>query len=445
MSLPDRSSRSSPSRPSPGHRLTLGWRLWADWRTNYFPMWLGQAFSLIGSRIVQFALIWYLTQETGSATVLATATLVALVPEIILSPLAGVFVDRWDRQMMMIIADGAVALASWLLAFLFWFGAVEVWHIYVIMFVRAVGGSFHWPAFQASTSLMVPEEYMTRVNGLNQSVNGILMILGAPLGAFLLALLPVYGVLLVDVGTAVLAIVPLIVVNVPLPKSGQADGDKAAVFWSEFSTGLRYVMHWRGLLVIIFMAMAIKIALTPAFSLLPLLVSDYFGGNAMQLGLLETVLGVGMLVGGLILSVWGGFRRRIYTSLGGVIAMGASLLILGSAPPGFFILALLSVFLVGLTATMVDGPIMAVLQTTVAPEVQGRVFTVTGSLIALTSPLGLVIAGPVTDFVGLTTWYLITGVVCIALGVLLFFIPDVVYIEERAEARHLETVKSHPV
>ena len=242
-----------------------------------------------------------------------------------------------------------------------------------------------------------------------------------------------------------LAILPLIVVNVPLPKSAQASGDEVAGFWSELSTGLRYVMSWRGLLVIIFMAMVIKIALTPAFSLLPLLVSDYFGGGAIQLGLLEAIVGIGMLLGGLILSVWGGFRRRIYTSLTGVIAMGFSLLILGLTPAGLFGLALASVFVVGLTATMVDGPIMAVLQTAVAPEVQGRVFTVTGSLIAVTSPLGLVVAGPLTDLIGLTTWYLIAGVACILLGALLFFVPDVVYIEERAKARSSDTLESHPV
>jgi DHA3 family macrolide efflux protein-like MFS transporter len=379
-------------------------------------MWLGQAFSLIGSRVVQFALVWYLTQETGSATVLTTATLVALVPEIVLSPVAGVYVDRWDRQMVMIIADGAVALASWLLAFLFLFGVVDVWHIYVIMFVRAVGGSFHWPAFQASTSLMVPEEYLTRVNGLNQAINGVLLILGAPLGALLLAILPVFGVMLVDVGTAVLAILPLIFVNVPLPKPGEADDGGVVGFWSELLMGLRYVMSWRGLLAIIFMAMVIKVALTPAFSLLPLLVSDYFGGSAFQLGLLEAILGIGMFLGGLILSVWGGFRRRIYTSLMGLIAMGISLLILGFAPAELFVLALISVFL-----------------------------AVIGSLVAITSPLGLVIAGSMTDLIGLTTWYLIAGVACILLGALLFFVPDVVYIEERAKARSPNTLESHPV
>ncbi|MGD2077119.1 MAG: MFS transporter [Chloroflexota bacterium] len=442
MTEPDYSSRSNDKRPNSGHGRLFGQRLWKDWRTNYFPMWFGQVFSLIGSRVVQFALIWYLTQETGSATVLVTATLVGLVPEIILSPLAGVFVDRWDRQMMMIVADGAVALASWLLALLFWFEAVEVWQIYLIMFVRSVCGSFHWPAFQASTSLMVPKEQLIRVNGLNQAVNGGLMILGAPLGALLLALLTTYGVMLVDVGTAVLAILPLIFVYVPLPRTGQDGDDKVGLFWSELLTGLRYVMGWRGLLAIIFMSMMIKAALTPAFSLLPLLVSDYFGGDAVQLGLLEAILGVGMLVGGLILSVWGGFRRRIYTSLAGVIAMGVSLLILGFAPAGLFILALISVFLIGLTASMVDGPIMAILQTTVDPEVQGRVFTVIGSLTAITSPLGLLIAGPVTDLIGLTTWYLVAGVICVALGTALFFVSDVIHIEEYAKARSPVIVKS---
>lgn len=433
---PQRSSSGSGSRLGTDRVIapwsSLGASIWPDWRTNYFPMWLGQAISLIGSRVVQFALIWYLTQETGSATILATATLIALVPEVVLSPLAGVYVDRWDRQLVMIIADGVVALVSWLLAFLFLFDLVEVWQVFVVMFIRAVGGSFHWPAFQASTSLMVPEEHMARVNGLNQAMNGVLTILGAPLGALLFSLLPLYGVMLVDVGTAVLAILPLIVVNVPLPRSDREDSDGTADFWFELLAGLRYVISWRGLMAIIVMAMVIKIALTPAFSLLPLLVSDYFGGSAMQLGLLEAITGVGMLLGGLLLSVWGGFRRRIYTSLGGIIAMGASLFLLGLTPAGLFGLALVSVFLVGLTVTMVDGPIMAILQTTVAPDVQGRVFTVTGSLVTVTSPLGLVIAGPATDLIGLKTWYLVAGAACVLMGALLFFVPDVTRIEDRS-------------
>jgi DHA3 family macrolide efflux protein-like MFS transporter len=155
----------------------------------FFTIWAGQAFSLVGSQVVQFALVWWLTQLTGSATVLATASLVALLPEIVLSPIAGAYVDRWNRRIVMIVADGLIALASLWLAYLFWIGATQVWHVYVILAIRAVGGSFHWPAMQASTSLMVPKEQLTRVAGLNQTLKGVLNIACPPLGALLLAIM----------------------------------------------------------------------------------------------------------------------------------------------------------------------------------------------------------------------------------------------------------------
>ena len=138
------------------------------WQIPFLTVWAGQAFSLVGSKVAQFALVWWLTEMTGSATVLATATLVALIPEILLSPLAGVYVDRWNRRVVMLVADGLVALAALWLAYQFKIGTVQVWHVYAIMFVRSVAGSFHWPAMQASTSLMVPKEQLSRVAGLNQ-------------------------------------------------------------------------------------------------------------------------------------------------------------------------------------------------------------------------------------------------------------------------------------
>jgi DHA3 family macrolide efflux protein-like MFS transporter len=404
----------------------------STWTLNYFPMWLGQAISLIGSRVVQFALIWYLTIETSSATVLALATLVGILPEIVLGPIAGAYVDRWDRQLVMIIADGAVALASWGLAFLFWTDTVQVWQIYAIMFIRAIGGSFHWPAMQASTSLMVPQGQLSRINGLNQALNGGLTIVGPLLGAFLLGLLPLFGVMMVDVGTAVLAVFSLIIVNVPLPKRDTDEIVERSI-WSDLRGGMAYILNWRGLAIIIGVAMIIRLLLMPAFSLLPLLISDYFKGTAAQLGLMESIIGVGMLVGGVILSLWGGFRRRIYTTLMGIIITGFSLLFLGFVPADLFVLALASVFIAGLAVPLVDGPMMAILQAKVRPEIQGRVFTLLGSLLSLTIPIGLLVAGPMSDLFSLQIWYLSAGVACVALGVALFFVPSVIRIEEHQE------------
>jgi DHA3 family macrolide efflux protein-like MFS transporter len=402
------------------------------WKLPFFGIWTGQAFSLVGSKVAQFALVWWLTKLTGSATVLATASLVAIVPEILLGPIAGAYVDRWNRRIIMIVADGVVALASLWLAYLFWAGTIQVWHVYVIMFVRAVGGSFHWPAMQASTSLMVPKEHLARVAGLNQTMNGALNIIGPPLGALLLELLALHSVMFVDVGTALLAIVSLLSVHVPQPERRDMalkEAGKPSI-WSDMREGLRYIRNWPGLMGLIASAMLVKIALTPAFSLLPLLVSDHFHGDAAQLSLLEAVTGAGVVVGGLTLSVWGGFRRKIYTTMLGITILGLGLVVLGLTPGHLFWLALGSALIIGLTIPLVDGPIMAILQGTVAPEMQGRVFTTMGSLLLLTSPIGLAIAGPVSDWLGLNIWFLTAGVLCSVMGLVGFYVPAITNIEQ---------------
>jgi DHA3 family macrolide efflux protein-like MFS transporter len=401
------------------------------WQIPFFGIWTGQACSLIGSKVAQFALVWWLTKLTGSATVLATASLVAIVPEILLGPIAGAYVDRWNRRIIMIAADGMIALASLGLALLFWTGAIQIWHVYVVMLVRAVGGGFHWPAMQASTSLMVPKRHLARVAGLNQTMNGALNIVGPPLGALLLEVFPLQGVMLVDVGTALLAIVPLVFVYIPQPGRGAmvAEGRAKPSIWSDMRDGLRYITNWPGLMALIGSAMIVKVALTPAFSLLPLLVSEHFHGDAGQLSLLESVVGVGILVGGLILSLWGGFKRKIYTTMMGITILGLGFIGLGLVPGHLFWMALGSVLVIGLMIPLVDGPIMAILQGTVAPEMQGRVLTIMGSLLLLTSPLGLAIAGPVSDWLGLKVWYLAAGVLCGAAGLVGFLVPAIANIE----------------
>jgi DHA3 family macrolide efflux protein-like MFS transporter len=326
-----------------------------NWQRPFFSIWIGQALSLAGSRIVQFALVWWLAILTDKATVLTTATLVALLPEILLSPIAGVYIDRWNRRLVLIAADALVAMGALVLGYLFWSENIEIWHIYALMFLRALAGAFHWPAMQASTSLMVPDEHLTRVAGLNQALNGGLAIVGPLLGALAVEGLLMYQVMMIDVGTALLAIVPLLFVFIPQPKRADLEGKPASV-WRDLQIGFRYVFGWRGLVAIIGAAAVIHLVLTPAFTLLPLLVKNHFGGGAAQLGFLEGVSGVGMLAGGLILSVWGGLKRRIYTSLIGILFVGLSLILLGLTPGTMFWLALVSVFMLGFMLPFVDGP-----------------------------------------------------------------------------------------
>ena len=162
----------------------------ARWAPRFFAIWTGQAFSLLGSMLVQFALVWWLTQTTGSATVLAMATLVAVLPGIVIGPFAGALVDRWNRRLIMIVADSLIALVTLWLIYLYATGRMQVWQVYVAMFLRAALGGFHWPAMQSSTSLMVPKEHLARVAGLNQTMMGVMNIISPPLGALLLSVLP---------------------------------------------------------------------------------------------------------------------------------------------------------------------------------------------------------------------------------------------------------------
>ncbi len=403
-----------------------------NWKAPFFAIWIGQAFSLLGSRVAQFALVWWLTETTGSATVLATATLVALIPEIALGPIAGAYVDRWNRRRVMMVADSVIALASLWLAVMFWLGSAQIWHVYVIMVVRGMAGSFHLPAVLASTSLMVPKEQLTRIAGLNQTLNGVLNIVGPPLGALLMEALPLHGVMLVDVGTAALAVAPLFFVHIPQPLRDldQIEGQETPSIWSDLRGGLRYLRGWPGLIVIIGMAMVFKIAFMPASSLLPLLVRSHFGGDAAQFGLLQALFGVGVVIGGVLLSVWGGFRRRIYTTMTGITLLGVSILGLGLTPGHLFSVALGTFFAAGFLIPMVDGPLMAIMQSTVAPEMQGRVFSLMGSLLLLTSPLSLVVAGPISDWLGLRVWYIAAGILASVMGIAGLLVPAVAHIEE---------------
>ncbi len=402
------------------------------WAAPFFAIWIGQAFSLFGSQLVQFVLVWWLTKTTGSATALATATLAVILPGILLGPFTGALVDRWNRRIVMIVADGLVALAAAVLVALFWAGAIRVWHIYLIMLARSVGGAFHWPAMQASTSLMVPEKHLSRVAGLNQMLNGVFNIVSPPLGAVLLGTLPFYGVITIDIITAALAILPLLFVQIPQPQRPPMDTTKAsrASLWQDIRESLDFIASWSGGLALLGIATVNSFLLNPAFSLMPILVVRYFKGTAMQLGWIESAWGIGVVFGGLVLSVWGGFRRRILTILTGLVGVGLAVLFIGLAPATAFLLAVAAMFVAGFMYPIANGPVFAVLQSVVPPHMQGRVFMVVGSLVGAMSPLGMVIAGPVADWLGVRIWYLVGGAVCALMGAGAFFVPVIVHLED---------------
>ena len=411
--------------------MELKQELPTNWKTRFFTVWIGQAFSLFGSGLVQFVLVWWLTIETGSATVLAGATLVAMLPMILLGPIAGPLIDRWNRRAIMIVADGIIALATlWLIA-MFSIGAAQVWHVYAVLLIRAAAGAFHMPSMEASTTLMVPKEHLSRVGGLNQTLQGLISIVSPALGALLLGLFELRAALAVDVITALVAILPLFFIAIPQPPRREphaAEGKPS--FAGDMRAGLRYVWSWPGLRAVIFMAMLLNFLVNPAFSLLPLLVKNRLAGDAGVLAGMESLFGVGVIVGGLLLSVWGGFKRRVLTSMTALIGMGIGVSAIGLTSSSAIWLAIAAMFLVGAMQSMVNGPLFAVLQAVVAPDMQGRVLALLMSAATAMSPLSLLVAGPIADALGVQVWYLAGGLACGLMGLAGFFIPAIVHIED---------------
>jgi DHA3 family macrolide efflux protein-like MFS transporter len=401
----------------------------------FWVVFSGQSFSLLGSSIVQFTLVWWLTTSTGSASVLATATAMAILPQVFISPFAGALIDRWDRRKVMIVADALTALAVVILALLFSSGLVQFWHIYALMFLRAACAAFQWPAMQASTSLMVPKEHLSRVAGLNQALMGLANIVAAPIGALLLNILPMQSILFVDVATAAMAIAPLLLIRIPRPQADVTMSPSGlTTVISDLVDGLRFVMNWRGLLLVMGMAMVFNLLMVPAMALTPLLVMKHFAGGSSEYALLQAAMGVGMIAGGLLLGAWGGFKNRIQTGLIGAILMGVGTSVVGLAPSNLYNMALIGIAFAGIMNPIVNGSLFSVLQSTVPPEKQGRVFTLLISGSAAMSPIGLAFAGLLAESLSVQTWFLAGGLIIIFTGISAFFVPDIMRMESHVRA-----------
>lgn len=403
-----------------------------EFSDRFWLLWGSQAVSIAGTFAVQFAIIWWLTSTTGSATVLATATLIGLLPQVLLGPFFGALVDRWNRKKIMLFADSAIALVSAWLAWMFYIDAATTTHVFIVLGARAVGGAIHGPAMLASTSLMVPEEHYVRVQGLNQALTNGSPLLAAPLGALLISWLPMSSIMMLDVLTAMIAVIPLIFVKVPQPESDDAETEHTSLF-ADVAEGVRYLRKHKEQSYLIIGATFVNFCIVPAFALLPLLVLQEFNGGAFYLSGLQLLFGVGGVIGGSILASWGGFKKRVHTVLLGFASMGAATLLMGVSPASAAWLPATAMFFVGAAAALINGAIMAMLQSKVAADYQGRLFTLLGSIAGAATPVALILAAPVAELLGVRFWYIAGGIGCILIAVIAAVIPAVTAMEDGHE------------
>ncbi|MDR2908653.1 MAG: MFS transporter [Oscillospiraceae bacterium] len=385
------------------------------WKRTFLIICLGQAFSVMGSAAVQFAIIWWLTVKTQSAVTLTAATIAGFVPFMILGPLAGVLADRHNRKTVMMLADGLIAASSAVL----WAAFVirpdlPVPFIYLAIFIRGIGSTFHNPAMQAAVPMLVPPEMLTKAGGWGQLIQSLASMLGPVLGAVLIEIIPIGPLMLVDITGAAFAIISLIFVRIPdIPRAKEPP----RVF-SDMKRGFIAMRANKPLMAIFPSIMLVNILFSPLGSLFPLLVRVYFKGGALHNSICQFLFAGGMLISSAVMGVWGGMRRRFLMVASFTVVLGLSCaLSVAFGEGGFWLFAACSVILGG-CGTFLNVPAMAYLQETTAPDVMGKVLSLIMMSMTLAMPVGLLAAGPVSELIGVDRWFLWSGAAIAATGVL---------------------------
>lgn len=402
------------------------------WQWKFATIITGQAFSLIGSGLVSFSIIWWLARETDSTVILSISTIMSLLPVILLSPVAGVVVDRYNRRMVMMLADAFIALVTLLMALLFMLGSLHIWLIYLLLALRAAGSTFHQPAFEAAIPLIVPERHLIRTAALTQMLRSGMSFLAPMLGVLLVELLPLPEILLIDVITAGIAVLSLAFIAIPDLTIKSAVTSTIKSYFSEFVSGLRYVYRWKGLLVLILVFGLANFLLAPMLSLMPLIISRHFQGGAREYGLFEMALAAGVIIGSLTLSIWGGFKRKIVSVNIAQILCGLILSFIAFVPVNRFYLVLIATIFTGVTSSYINSPVTAIFQSRVEKNMQGRVMSIVTVVCMVSMPLSLAIAGPLSNVIGLMPIVYIPGLISTLVGIACFLIPPLMHIEDRS-------------
>jgi MFS family permease len=361
-------------------------------------VWLGQIVSVLASGMTTFAFTIYMYQQTHSATAMGFVQVAYITPFLIMSPIAGVMVDRYDRKWMMMISDIAGGLASLIMLILYATGHLQFWHLYVASAVKGIGTTFQWPAYSAAISVMIPKEQYGRANGMMSLVEAGPGIVSPFLAGALLPFIGVGGILLADTLTFAVAITALIAVSIPNPPHNAEPHEQAESFWQQAVFGFKYIFARPSLLGLQMVFFIGNLFAGIGVTVLAPMVLARTSQNTITLGSIESAGAAGIVAGGILMSVWGGFKKRVHGVLSGWIIssiLGNILLGLGRGV-GIWVPAL---FLSGALVPLINGSNQAIWQAKVAPNVQGRVFSARRLIAWFTNPISPIIGGTLADYV----------------------------------------------
>jgi DHA3 family macrolide efflux protein-like MFS transporter len=389
------------------------------WKKKVTVFLVGQTITTFGSLLVQYALLWHLTLTTKSGVVLALAAIFGFLPQAVVSIFAGVWADRVNRKVMIILSDSTIALATLGLAFFMLSGVDDLWLIFLVMAVRSVGAGIQMPAISALIPQIVPTDKLMRVNGINSSVQSSLLILGPVAAAGIYSTMSLAAILFVDVVTAVIGL--SLLATIAVPTLSRVASDEKPSYFTDLREGLKYIfsndlVRW----VMVIYSIVFLLIVAPS-NLSPLMLVRNFGSDVWLLTILELAFGVGMVAGGALMAIFASKMDRLGMMVGTSILFGVLATVMGFTTN--LILFYTLFFLIGLAVPAFSTSSMTLLQETVEPERQGRVFGFVGIVMAVAMPVGMAVLGPLADIVSVEILLIVTGVATVVIAVVAILLP----------------------
>ncbi|HUS78952.1 MAG TPA: MFS transporter [Patescibacteria group bacterium] len=371
---------------------------WLSGMRGFTVVWIGQFISLLGTGMTGFVLTIWAWQVTGEATALALVGLFTFAPTVLMSPFAGALVDRWNRKKVMMLSDLASGLSTVVVLILMASGRLEVWHLYVTGAFSGVFQAFQFPAYSAAVSMMLPKEQYARANGMIGLAGAVSNIIAPVASGILLGVVGITGIMAFDVFTFIVAIVALLPVHIPQPPSAGAGQSDRPSLLSDSVYGFRYIYERPSLLGLQLVFFSINLIMSLVFPLMAPMILSRTGNDTVILGGVQSAFGVGGLLGGVLMSVWGGPKRRVHGVLLGMASsslLGTLLMGLGRGPLAWAFAAFATMCFM----PIINGSNQAIWQSKVPPEVQGRVFATRMVIAQIAVPISMALAGPLADWV----------------------------------------------
>lgn len=389
----------------------------ANWQKNTILFIASQTVSLFGSTLVQHAITWYITLRTQSGMMMTIAIICGFLPTFLLSPFAGVWADRYHRKWLIILSDSLIAVATLILAMLFWMGHDGLWLIFIASAIRAFGSGVQTPAIGAFLPQLVPEDKLTKVNGINSSIQSLVMLISPMLSGALLTLATIETIFLIDVITAAIA-VSILLLFLHVPAHAKALANQRISYFEDLREGIVYIKNHDYVRTFFMFNIFFFILIAPAAFLTPLQVARSFGSDVWRLTAIEVTFSIGMMAGGIFMASWGGFKNKVHTMIFSNLIIGTATFGLGLVPDFWIYLGFMT--LIGLVIPVFNTPATVLLQQKVEGDFLGRVFGVMGMIATSMMPLGMLVFGPVADFVKIEWLLMGTGLLLVVQSLLMF-------------------------